>query len=60
MKFLTQIVVDHELKIPRKAANDDKGGVDWSDFNYPDFYPLIRYKPTELKELERKEFVDVR
>lgn len=59
MKFLNQIIVENELKVPRKGQNGDKEGVDWTDFNYPEFYPIIRYKPAEIKELEKKEFVDV-
>ena len=59
MKFFDEILRKHELKLPRKTEENSDTYVDWTDYNYPSFYPLIHYNPANIKDLEKQKFVDV-
>jgi hypothetical protein len=59
MKFLDEIITKHEKRVPKKTDENDKGYVDWNDFNFPSFYPLVHYNPAEVEGSEKQSFVTV-
>ncbi len=59
MEFLNEIIKKHEKPIPKKTDDGDQKQVDWIDFNFPEFYPLIHYNPAEIKDKEKQDFVSV-
>ena len=59
MKFFEEIVIKYERKIPRKTEDTTEAYIEWTDYNYPSFYPIIHYKPSEVQEKEKQDFVSV-
>ena len=59
MKFFDEIVKKYELKIPRRNEENADSYIDWNDYNYPSFFPLIHYNPDEIRDKEKTYFVDV-
>ena len=59
MKFFDEIILKYERKLPRKTEENADVYIDWTDFNFPSFYPLIHYNPPELKQKDAQDFVSV-
>jgi len=59
MKFLDEIISKNEKRVPKKTDESDKHFVDWNDFNFPSFYPLVHYNPTEVEDKDKQSFVSV-
>ena len=59
MKFFEEIVIKYERKVPRKTEDTTENYIEWTDYNYPSFYPIIHYKPSEVQEKEKQDFVSV-
>ena len=59
MNFLDEIIKKYELKVPRRSEENADTYIEWTDYNYPSFFPLIHYNPDEIRDKEKSHFVDV-
>ena len=59
MKFFAELVSKHEKRGPRRTEDNEKDFIDWTDFNYPAFFPVVHYKPSEIRGSEARDFVAV-
>jgi hypothetical protein len=62
MKFVKDIRAESdEIGLPIKIGNDREEAkpIDWNEYNFPKFYPLINYSPNKITDKEKQKFVQV-
>ena len=59
MEFLEKIVKQNEKKLPKRPEDPDASFINWEDYNYPEMYPIIHYKPEEIKDLKKQSLISV-
>lgn len=59
MLFFKKFLKEHEKPLPKRPDDPDIPYTNWNEFNYPEQFPLINYKPEELSEKQKTNFVNV-